>query len=126
MLTWLGILARTIRSALRSQRELAIENLALRQQVAVFKRRHPRPRLTFADRWFWILLSRAWSGWRASLVSSSPIPSSAGIVRDFVITGAGTADGADARESTPKFGNLFDACAGPIRCGVHLGFTESC
>ena len=67
MLKWLAIIARTLRSALRSQRELALENLVLRQQLAVLKYRHPRPRLSDADRLFWLLLSRIWSRWRESL-----------------------------------------------------------
>jgi putative transposase len=49
------------RSALRSRRDLVVENLALRQQLATLAtRRYPdiRP----ADRVFWILLRRLWSG----------------------------------------------------------------
>src|SRR5881628_496295 len=46
MIRWLGILLRTLRSAVRTRRELALENLALRQQLAVWKARQPRPRLT--------------------------------------------------------------------------------
>ena len=66
MFKWLGIIVRTLRSALRPQRELALENLVLRQQLAVLKHRYRRPRLTDADRLFWVL-SRIWSGWRESL-----------------------------------------------------------
>jgi transposase InsO family protein len=51
----------------RTRRELALENLALRQQLAVWKSREPRPRLTEMDRIFWVLLSRLWTGWRQSL-----------------------------------------------------------
>jgi putative transposase len=50
---------------MRSRRDLVIENLALRQQlVTLVARRHPdiRP----ADRVFWILLRRFWSGWVGS------------------------------------------------------------
>src|SRR5215472_15106895 len=47
-----------------SVREIALENLALRQQLTVFKRRCPRPRLQKADRWFWLCLSRTWKDWR--------------------------------------------------------------
>ena len=36
-----------------SRMELALENLALRQQVAALKRERPRPRLTDLDRLFW-------------------------------------------------------------------------
>ncbi len=55
----------TLRSALRSRRDLVVENLVLRQQlVALTGGRHPdiRP----ADRVFWILLRRARSGWEGS------------------------------------------------------------
>jgi hypothetical protein len=44
----------------RTRRELALENLALRQQLAVWKARQPRPRLTEMDRIFWVVLSRLW------------------------------------------------------------------
>src|SRR3989454_10294432 len=67
MVRWLGILLRTIRSAVRTRRELALENLALRQQLAVWKARQPRPRLTEMDRIFWVLLSRLWTSWRDSV-----------------------------------------------------------
>jgi hypothetical protein len=40
----------TARSSLKSQRELALENLALRQQLAVLKRTTKRCALTKADR----------------------------------------------------------------------------
>src|SRR2546422_5253420 len=67
MVRWLGILLRTFRSAVRTRRELALENLALRQQLAVWKARQPRPRLTEMDRIFWIVVSRLWKNWRSSL-----------------------------------------------------------
>src|SRR6266705_6741998 len=38
-----------------------------RQQLAVWKARQPRPRLTEMDRIFWVLLSRLWTSWRHSL-----------------------------------------------------------
>ncbi len=40
----------------RSQNDLALENVALRQQLANFKQRQPRPARTDADRAFWVLL----------------------------------------------------------------------
>src|SRR5437879_2652869 len=67
MLRWLAILFGTLRSTVRTQSELALENLALRQQLAVWKARQPRPRLTEMDLIFWVLLSRLWTGWRYSL-----------------------------------------------------------
>jgi hypothetical protein len=53
MIRWLGIFLGTLRSAVRTRRELALENLALRQQLSVWKARQPRPRLTEMDRVFW-------------------------------------------------------------------------
>ena len=67
MIKWLRLLIGTVRSALRSQRDLVIENLVLRQQLAILAAAHPRPRLRDTDRLFWVLISRAWSGWRAAL-----------------------------------------------------------
>src|SRR5437879_7404112 len=67
MVRWLGILLRTFRSVVRTRRELALEDLALRQQLAVWKARQPRPRLTEMDRIFWIVLARFWKNWRSSL-----------------------------------------------------------
>jgi transposase InsO family protein len=67
MVRWLRILFGTLRSCFRTHRELALENLALRQQLAVWKARGPRPRLTKTDRIFWVFLSRLWTSWRHSL-----------------------------------------------------------
>ncbi len=51
-------LLETARSALKTRGELAIENLALRQQLAVLKRSVKQPRIADSDRIFWILLRR--------------------------------------------------------------------
>ena len=67
MTKWLGIVAGTLRSLLRGQRELALENLVLWQQLAVLKDRHSRVRPSDVDRLFWVLLSSVWSGWRKCL-----------------------------------------------------------
>src|SRR6516162_8469713 len=53
-------------------RDIALENLALRQQLMVFKRHRPRPRLRKADRLFWLLLSEAWKDWQRPLIISKP------------------------------------------------------
>ncbi len=45
----------------RSQNDLALENVALRQQLSAFKHKQPRPRLSGADRAFWVLLRSLWS-----------------------------------------------------------------
>jgi hypothetical protein len=47
---------------LRTHRALALENLALRHQLAVLQRTTPRSRLRPSDRLFWVLLSHLWRG----------------------------------------------------------------
>src|SRR4029453_4730989 len=56
----------------RSRYNLGLEILALRQQLGVLKRKHPRPRLQRQDRLFWILLRRLWPAWRDALVIVKP------------------------------------------------------
>jgi len=56
----------------RSRYSLSLEIIALRQQLAVLQRKHPRPRLRNQDRMFWILVHRFWSGWRNALVIVKP------------------------------------------------------
>lgn len=51
---------------------MAVEILALRQQLAILKRASPKPRLTNAERSFWVLLSTLWPGWRDFLVIVKP------------------------------------------------------
>ncbi len=68
MMTTTRFLLLTARSFFSSRSGLLLENLALRQQLAVMKNSIKRPRLRLRDRLFWILLSRAWAEWRCPLV----------------------------------------------------------
>src|SRR5258708_38814714 len=54
------------------RRALFLENLALRQQLAILERKHPRPRLTGFDKLFWVIARRFWSGWKQVLIIVSP------------------------------------------------------
>src|SRR5262249_31112736 len=56
----------------RSRTALQLEVLALRHQLGVLQRSVKRPRLTTADRLFWIWLSRIWPAWRSALVIVKP------------------------------------------------------
>ena len=47
------------RSWFRLRNDLAMENLALRQQLATFKYKRPRPRVSWYDRVFWVLTLQA-------------------------------------------------------------------
>ena len=67
-LLWFGALGRLF----RSRRNLIFENFVLRQQLAVLKRRHPRPRLGLFDKLFWVAVRRFWSGWKRSLIVVTP------------------------------------------------------
>ena len=56
----------------RSRLELAVENLALRQQLAVFKHKRSRPALRPADRAFWVLLRQVCRDWANALILVQP------------------------------------------------------
>jgi hypothetical protein len=56
----------------RSRADLALEIVALRQQVAVLKRKRPRPQMNSLDRLFWMALRRLWPGWKQVLVIVKP------------------------------------------------------
>src|SRR5215468_5356278 len=57
---------------LGSHRHVALENVALRQQLAVFKRDKTRPRLHRWDRLFWIGLRTIWKNWKSALIIVRP------------------------------------------------------
>jgi hypothetical protein len=66
LLVWL------LRATFVSRGSLALENLALRQQLATYARKQERPRLNRGDRAFWVALRRVWSEWRSPLVFVKP------------------------------------------------------
>jgi hypothetical protein len=72
MITLLLHLFRLLPFLVGGHRQLALENLALRQQLAVYKRLAPRTTLRPADRLFWTGLARVWTSWRQALVIVSP------------------------------------------------------
>ena len=72
MITSLIDLFGFLKAFFRSRYNLGLEILALRQQLGVLKRKHPRPRLQIHDRIFWILLHRLWPAWSNVLVIVKP------------------------------------------------------
>jgi len=73
MLIPLKALFATLSSVFRSRAALQLENLALRHQIGVLQRStRKRPKLTPADRLFWVWLSRLWSDWRSALAIVRP------------------------------------------------------
>jgi hypothetical protein len=67
MTKWLSILLHFLRSLFRTRRDLAFENLLLRQQLAVLKEMRARPQLSAIDRSFWVVVARHWPKWRDAL-----------------------------------------------------------
>jgi transposase InsO family protein len=61
-----------LRAAFRSRADLALENLALRQQLANLRRTSGCPRLSKSDRAFWLVLARLWSRWADVMVVVKP------------------------------------------------------
>ena len=57
-----------LRAFLISRPVLALETVALRQQLAVWKRQQPRPQLNRFDRLFWIALRHLWANWSKALI----------------------------------------------------------
>src|SRR5580700_7537391 len=72
MLALIRILFISILRVFRSRRSLVLENLVLRQQLAVLKRKNPRPRLGLLDKLFLVLARRLWSGWKQALIVVTP------------------------------------------------------
>ena len=72
MQTIVVILVAFVREIVLSRATLQLENIALRQQVAVLKRERPRPWLRPLDRVFWLFLFRLWPRWKDALVIVKP------------------------------------------------------
>ena len=71
MLAGLVVLLRSLGLICRGHRAVALENVALREQLAVFRRTVRRPQLRTRDRLFWVLL-KAWPEWRTALIVVQP------------------------------------------------------
>jgi hypothetical protein len=66
---WLLTVLSVVISMFKTSAHLRLENLALRQQLAVLHRSAPRRlKLTPADRMFWAWLRRVWGDWKSVLM----------------------------------------------------------
>ena len=54
---WVGMIAKFVICWFQARGNLALENLALRQQLAVLNRNAKRPQFRDSDRLFWVLFS---------------------------------------------------------------------
>jgi len=72
MFDLLGLLFGVILRLFHTHRSLLLENLVLRQQLAVLKRKHPKPRFNLFDKLFWVAARRFWSSWKEALFLLMP------------------------------------------------------
>ena len=72
MITALLHLLRLLPFLCGDHRHLALENLALHHQLAVYRRTAPRPKLRTTDRLLWVALAKVWPSWKQALVIVSP------------------------------------------------------
>jgi len=72
LLKYVMLLLRCIPAFFRSRNDQALVELALRQQLATFALKGPKPRITSVDRIFWVLLSQIGSDWKDTLVIVQP------------------------------------------------------
>ncbi len=72
MLVFFLSIFRLVRLLMSGNGAVAMENTALRLQLAAFQRKRKRPVLTSFDQLFWVGLSLIWNGWRAALVYVQP------------------------------------------------------
>src|SRR4051812_44177332 len=63
---------RFVRLLLSGHQGVALENAALRMQIAAFQRKRKRPLLTTVDRVFWTTLRSLWDDWRKPLLYVQP------------------------------------------------------
>ncbi|HIG27707.1 MAG TPA: hypothetical protein EYQ50_07845 [Verrucomicrobiales bacterium] len=55
---------KTVVSGCRDRQSLLLEILALRQQLMVWQRHNPKPKIRESDRVFWVLYSNLVKGWK--------------------------------------------------------------
>jgi len=72
MLTLALSMVAYLRAFFVPRHQLALEAAALRQQLAVFKRKQTHPRLHGLDRFFWTARRRVYSGWAEALIIVKP------------------------------------------------------
>jgi len=72
MLNAIVVLIRFVLLILGGQKQVALENAALRQQLSVFKRNVQRAKLNNRDRLFWIGLCLIWQDWKSALIFVQP------------------------------------------------------
>src|SRR5215475_12969826 len=120
---------RFVRLLLSGHQAVAIENAALRLQLAAFRRKRKRPVLTSFDRLFWVGLSGVWRNWRSPLLyvqADTVVPWQRELFREFWahLSKVNRRTAADPRPPS-RFADSSSEWSHPIRYGVRHGFTEN-
>ena len=120
---------RFVRLLLSGHGAVAMENAALRVQLAAFQRMRKRPVLTTFDRLFWVGLSRVWRGWRSPLLYVKPDTVIRWQRERFRRFWARLSQPQRRRRGRPttaaEIRRLIEQMAAPIRYGVRHGFMAS-
>jgi hypothetical protein len=66
------LLFRLVRLLGSGREAIAMENAALRLQLAAYQGKRARPKLPAFDRLFWCALSKVWRRWRTALYIVQP------------------------------------------------------
>ena len=126
MLNAIMVSIRFILLILGGQKQLALENAALRQQLAVFKRNVPRPKLNNRDRLFWIGLYLIWAGLEIRVdiraVRNRHVLASRA-VQTVLAEVISTRSNPAAHEPVPRSVNSSTPWQPLIRHGEHRGYT---
>ena len=103
----------------RSRLELVIENLALRQQLAVFKHKRSRPRMGPGDRMFWVFLRQVWRNRANALIIIEPDT----VVQWLWVAKSGSESG---EALNPEQGDWAKAnLVRPARCYLEIASTPT-
>ena len=71
---WITLLLTLINALLADRSRLALENVALRQQLTILSRSVKRAKIDDSDRVFWILMRRLVGNWRGYVFGNDSLP----------------------------------------------------
>src|SRR4051794_39202835 len=72
MMTAICAMLAYLRAFLIARHRLALEAVTLRQQLSVYKRTQPHPKLNGFDRLFWVVVRQIWTSWSEALILVEP------------------------------------------------------
>src|SRR6266699_2561012 len=117
----------TLGALFRSQLSLRVENVALRHQLAIYRRTVMRPSIRPEDRILWRWLSRRWARWREVLVFVQPETVIAWQRKRFRAHWARMSRAGQSGRPliSEEIRELIRNVSGPIRCGAHRTLLAS-